>query len=201
MSTEATIPMMRIKALPPHKNKANDDDTDNEILKNLQRDRPKKPVTLLDPYAWIVLQLPKHLWTRGKRFLDEIDNYVEWNVLTGEISILANDFGEDSKTIRGSNIVDILRHALEEGPLEPVGYEKIYRFLPPTSPLPVNKTPDSDLSKGEESSKVKKKISKLTSSVSKIKAKKQERQQQPYLKPKTASKEKQNNIKWITLKK
>jgi hypothetical protein len=137
------------------------------ILKDLRREKQNSKTTLVDPYAWIILQLPKHLWTRGKHVLDELDNHVEWNVLTGEISILSNDFGSESKTISGSNIVDIVRHAVDEGPLEPYGYEKVFRFLPPTSPSPKEHEEEQ---KQEEKEEEKKKEPKIKTKIIKTKS-------------------------------
>lgn len=142
------------------------------ILKDLRREKQNSKTTLVDPYAWIILQLPKHLWTRGKHVLDELDNHVEWNVLTGEISILSNDFGSESKTISGSNIVDIVRHAVDEGPLEPYGYEKVFRFLPPTCPSPKEHEEEEEEKeqKQEEKEKDKKKEPKIKTKIIKTKS-------------------------------
>ena len=91
---------------------------------------------MLDPVAWIVLQQPQKFWTAARKALEELSEHASWNVLTGEVHLLPNDFGGDSKVLKSSNIVDILHHALDPGPLEPVGYAEVYRFLPPTSTKP-----------------------------------------------------------------
>jgi hypothetical protein len=97
--------------------------------------------TVLDPFAWIVLQLPRPLWEKGEDLLKQLQEVIHWNVLTGEISLLHDFESDERKLIKGSNIVDILHHALSPGPLEPLGYRQVSRFLPqgltrPFSPSP-----------------------------------------------------------------
>jgi len=81
------------------------------------------------------------LWQAGEKLLQQLQDVLHWNVLTGEVCLLT-DFEEDVRTpIANSNIVDILHHALDAGSLEPVGYAQVYPFLPPGHTKP-DKVPD-----------------------------------------------------------
>lgn len=94
---------------------------------------PRNAIDSLDPFAWIVLQLPKHLWTQGHILLQYLDPVFNWSVLSGEITFEQNP----SQPISGSNIVDIVHHALIPGPLEPIGYSLVFPYLPDNVTKPV----------------------------------------------------------------
>jgi len=79
---------------------------------------------------------------------------VEWNPLTGEITIV-----EDDDRLTDSNIVDIIHHALKKGPrgVEPTGYTEIYPFLPFGSTPPDDINEEQKQLKKERKKKKKKK--------------------------------------------
>ncbi len=95
-----------------------------------------------DPMAWIILQLPSNLRPRGRKLLNESESSINWNVFSGEVSLV----GEKNRTLPGSNIVDIVRHALDPGRLEPTGYSQVYPYLPRGSTPPDDDDDDDSTS-------------------------------------------------------
>jgi len=80
------------------------------------------------------MQLPRRLRKKARNLLDQIDEDLEWNALTGEVTII-----EDDEHLPNSNIIDIVYHALnkEKNKLEPTAYSDVYPFLPKGSTPPV----------------------------------------------------------------
>jgi hypothetical protein len=122
----------------------------------------KHCATMLDPFAWIVLQLPRELWDRADDLLRQLRSVLHWNILTGEVTLLldaddddnSDGDNDDRKPLAGSNIVDILHHALRPGPLEPVGYKAVCPFLPKgcTKPIRVHSSASAQPEKPSSSS-------------------------------------------------
>ncbi len=101
-----------------------------------------------DPMAWIILQLPSNLRPRGRKLLNESESSINWNVFSGEVSLAS----EKNRTLPGSNIVDIVRHALDPGRLEPTGYSQVYPYLPRGSTPPDDDSSSSGVSSTTASS-------------------------------------------------
>ncbi len=89
-----------------------------------------------DPYAWIVLRLPRKYWTKGQMLLEALKNTFRWSIMTGQIQF--DDVKKSNKGLEKSNIVQIVHHALDPSTPEPDGYETVFPFLLKGSTLPKN---------------------------------------------------------------
>jgi len=92
-----------------------------------------------DPYAWIVLRLPKKLWVKAQILLEHLKNIFRWNVITGEIHFDKSNKRNSTK-LKGSNIVQIIHHALDSKTPEPVGYKAVFPYMLKGCTLPKSKT-------------------------------------------------------------
>jgi len=82
-----------------------------------------------DPYAWIVLRLPKKLWVKAQLVLEKLKKDFRWNVMTGEMRFDNPSKAHLNSNLTKSNIVQIVHHALDSKTPEPAGYRTIYPFL------------------------------------------------------------------------
>jgi len=87
-----------------------------------------------DPYAWIVLRLPKKYWVKGQIILEKLKDTFRWNIINGEMKF--DDPKISSKNLKNSNIVQIVHHALNENTPEPNGYKTVFPFLVKGCTLP-----------------------------------------------------------------
>ena len=82
-----------------------------------------------DPYAWVVLRLPKHLWEKGQETLENICTVIDYNLFTGEISTRPKTSTEERKIIKFSNIVNILHYMVDPTIVKPVGFDEVVEIL------------------------------------------------------------------------
>lgn len=64
--------------------------------------------------------------------LNESEGVLGWNIFSGEVNLPK----EKNRNIPGSNIIDVIRHALDPGRIEPTGYAQIFPYLPRGSTPP-----------------------------------------------------------------
>lgn len=83
---------------------------------------------MIDPLAWIVLRLPKHLWEEGQKQIEHLSKHVEWKVESGEILIPSTSSNE-KHLVKDSNIINIIHHALDKTTAKPPGFKKVEPFL------------------------------------------------------------------------
>lgn len=82
-----------------------------------------------DPYAWIVLRLPKKLWVKAQILLEHLKNTFRWKIMTGEMQFDDPSKLKFNKYLKGSNVVQIIHHALDSKTPEPVGYKIVFPYL------------------------------------------------------------------------
>ncbi len=93
--------------------------------------------TSTDPYAWIVLRLPRKLWTKAQMTLEVLKDIFRWNVITGEMKF--DNAKRSNKGLENSHVVQIVHHALDASTPEPDGYKVVFPFLLKGSTLPKGK--------------------------------------------------------------
>lgn len=98
--------------------------------------KKNNPKSEYDVYAWIVLRLPRKLWTKGQMILEKLKETFQWNVTNGEIKFV-ND-KRSNKNLKGSNVVQIVHHALDDSTPEPDGYKTVFPYLLQGSTPPKN---------------------------------------------------------------
>jgi len=91
-----------------------------------------------DPYAWIVLRLPKRLWVKAQILLEHLKNMFRWNVMSGEMQFDKSN-NKNNADLKGSNIVQIIHHALDSKTPEPVGYKTVFPYMLKGCTLPKSK--------------------------------------------------------------
>ena len=91
-------------------------------------------VNLQDPFAWIVLRLPKRLWEKGQETLEDLTKSVDINLRTGEISTRPSRIGDERKVIEGSNIANILHHLVDRTVIKPSGFDEVLSILKEKTP-------------------------------------------------------------------
>lgn len=89
-----------------------------------QKTTPKSEMK--DSFAWIVLRFNKRLQNKAQNVLEHLHLNLVWDPNSGEVAYAKNP----KMTLPGSNIVDIVHHAIESEEEEPFGYRELYRFLP-----------------------------------------------------------------------
>lgn len=97
----------------------------NLTISELENEGPWK-----DPYGWVVLRLPKRLWSKGQETLLEIKDDIDFNMVTGEISSLSK--GEEikeRKIIPKSNIVNVLHHMVDPAIVKPEGFDDVVSLI------------------------------------------------------------------------
>ena len=78
----------------------------------------------VDPFAWIVLSLPRKKWFQGQIIVEKLNEKVKWNEKSGEITIR-----HSGEILKGSNIQNIVRHVLDDKTPEPEGYSIVVQYL------------------------------------------------------------------------
>ena len=112
------------------------------MTKNKEKEKPPLlQSSKHDPYAWIVLRLPRKYWTKGQMILEALKNTFRWSVMTGKIQF--DDPKKSNKGLEKSNIVQIVHHALDPSTPEPDGYEIVFPYLLKGSTLPRNVSKNS----------------------------------------------------------
>lgn len=101
-----------------------------------------------DPYAWIVLRLPKKHWIKGQIIVEKLKNTFRWNIIDGAMKF--DDKNKSNKNLQNSNIVQIVHHALDASTPEPQGYATVFPYLLKGSTLPISHRPSKEKNKKQK---------------------------------------------------
>ena len=93
----------------------------------MRKKKKKKEESELDLNAWIVLRLPRKLWTKGQMLLEKLKENFCWNVSSGEMKFINKK--KKNKWLKGSNVVQVVHHALDDSTPQPDGYEVVFPYL------------------------------------------------------------------------
>ena len=86
-------------------------------------------VSLSDPYAWIVLKLPRHLREEGQLLLEDLTSSLDFSTINGEVSTRPVRVGDPRKVIRGSNIANIIHYMADPTIVKPLHFDEVMNIV------------------------------------------------------------------------